>query len=175
MASLILHPEHADDLPRADLVRIAAALALGGADPEPGCVPVGAGFVEHFTLVGCAPALVDAAGEPLCLRLVRESHATLLAGTNAVAPRCRNCRHRFGDWREHLERWRADPLGEWPCPGCGTALNAARLDWRHHAGAIRAALEFVPVFPGEVQPQSTLFARLRELSGRDWDYFFHAP
>lgn len=174
--SLLVFPADpaADPPGTTDLLRLLAEMQLIG-EPLPGAAGFlpGAAFARHVVFAGCSPHLVlappaDGGGFSAVRILGPHTAAVLLAGDNAVAPRCPACRARIDRWRERLGEWVARPATPWPCPACGHLSPASGLDWRSSAAAGRLFIEVGNVFPGEAVPSEALLEALRGLGGKPW-------
>ncbi|MDJ0740292.1 MAG: hypothetical protein QNJ91_11275 [Gammaproteobacteria bacterium] len=176
LTSLYLAPESVQAAPARDAVlHVLRELDVIADALGPGSYRAGTGFVRHVTYAGCAPALVlepPADGNRRFCHVAVHGpfpHPRLVTGPNTVKPRCPDCRARFADWRDALQRWRG-PDAVAVCGTCGARHSPHRLDWRQHAISGRVLVELRNVFPGEAAPGDTLLRTLRDATGTAWRY-----
>lgn len=139
---------------------------------------VGEEFLRLISFMGCSPHIELDAQDPdasFChVRLQGPlEDPVLLLGRNAQAPRCKACRGRMDDWREHSAAWphqARQPCAV--CPRCGAEQCPIDLNWRRSAGAGRLFVHVEDVFPGEAVPVPGLLKGLEQVTGTPWDYFF---
>ena len=138
----------------------------------------GESFAQMITFMGCSPHLVfeppaDGSDQYCHIRLHHFSEITLLTGQQTAPPRCPACRFRISDWRNMADDWRSEtPTSSWQCPNCKKKSAAYELDWRQSGGAGRVFIEIRNIFPGEAVPVDQLMAKLEEISGEKWRYFY---
>ncbi len=179
--SLLIHPVD-PGAPPPSLAALAGLLSEAGLIGQPlpgrpGAYRVGDGFLRHVTFLGCSPHLVldppedggDGFSHVAVLGPYDSPH--LIVGDNTVAPRCRNCRAPFPDWRADALAWMSHPASPIAtCPACEARQAPAALDWRETAAAGRVFVDVRNVFPGEGVPGDALLAGLAALSGGAWRY-----
>ena len=138
----------------------------------------GENFAQLITFMGCSPHLVfeqpEDGSENYCHIVIHHFESIqLLTGEQTAPPRCPHCRYRIADWRSMLDNWHEDAASQsWHCPKCETDSSPSELDWRQTGGAGSLFVEIKNIFPGEAVPVDQLMAKLQEISGEKWRYFY---
>ncbi|UCE88335.1 MAG: hypothetical protein JSW10_08210 [Pseudomonadota bacterium] len=149
--------------------------------PDPHCYAAGAHFLELLTFLGCSPAVTlepsaDApSDQAFCyLRIKWGEHGMeFLKLRDDPMARCPACRKTPANWQASAlgtdSLTRAVTLS---CPHCAAQIAPLDLDWRREAGLCSLRVEVVNIHPHEAVPVERLLARLAEVTGSAWDYFY---
>lgn len=138
----------------------------------------GENFLQLIIFLGCSPVVslgeAGATADICHVELPQPSaQPVALVGNNLKKPRCSKCRYTLEDATGIVAAWRALPQDyQLPCPGCGTHLDIAAINWRQSAGFGRSLLRIWGIFEGEAVPSDELLATLKAASGHDWSYFY---
>ena len=138
----------------------------------------GDNFAQLITFMGCSPHLVfeppEDGSKKYCHVCLHDSeNIELFTGQQTAPPRCPSCRFRIADWRSLLDGWNSDvATASWSCPKCNILSAPCELEWRQSGGAARTAIEIRNIFPGEAVPVDQLMAKLHEITGQKWRYFY---
>lgn len=176
---LVLHSAEAEGVPAAADLQSIGLIGQGTEKSEQ--YGIGPKFFGLINFLGCSPNIPTEAGEaePNALVRVERHEATrpkLLAGRNAVAPRCPLCRRTWAQWRQQLSDWRADTASiQAVCPNCNNMSAVTDLHWRHQGGLLRHGIVIRNIFPSEAVPSPELIDKLNTLTGTRWDYFYYLP
>ncbi len=172
---LILYPSRPDQPPVAvtSLGTMVERIGLMGRPSLPGAAHrhvVGEAYLSLITYLGCSPQVglgIEDADTPLGAWIELSAgfaEPRLIAGDNAKAPRCPQCR-RF------IEHWRT----QFPAPAlcdCVEPTPWPRLNWRQCAGIARQFVLIHGVFEGEALPADALLNALARESGCEWRYAY---
>jgi len=136
----------------------------------------GPGFLSLVAFTGCAVQIRDVPGSrgPFCHVRISSAfeHPRLLYGRNTRAPRCNACRHRLGDWRDHVRHWMSHAHTGVTCPSCRETRPPWLWDWKQQGGFGRFFVLIEEVFPGEATPSHALLDVLTRASGMGWRHFY---
>ncbi len=181
---LVLHPSRAAAVPHSpagllatldETGLIGAAFELDGHRH----FRTGPGFLDHLTFLGCSPVVEldppasDADGHArsgrFChIQLQPVSATPRLRRRVEHAPRCRQCRRPL----EPALLDAAVTAGSLRCPGCATAADLERLNWRQAGGYARIFLDIWGIHPAEAVPGDALLAALAACTDCPWAFFY---
>lgn len=181
---LVLHPLRASAVPPTP-TRLPAVLGemglIGAAFELDGHRHFRAGprFLDHFTFLGCSPVVEldppaddrDAharAGRFCHIELQAPTSLPRLRGRADHPPRCRQCRRPV----EPALLDEAVAGGGLICPGCGTAAELERLNWRQAGGYARIFLDVWGIHPAEAVPDDALLGVLAGFTDSAWGFFY---
>jgi Zn ribbon nucleic-acid-binding protein len=188
---LLLYPQDPDCAPvdpavLADDLQDIGFIAAPVTVPDGVFYPAGAQFLQLLSFLGCSPAIeLDPPADPAALAAARASGSfchvylssrgrlQLRADPRTPAPRCPACRQPEKDWRLHINAWRENPaMTAWTCRNCGYSGRLTDLQFRKTAAFSRTWVEVRGIYPSEAVPGDALLARLRTLSGCQWQYSY---
>ncbi len=115
----------------------------------------GAGFAQHISFMGCAPAIdtaLPSTGQSLtnfyAVRCVSSEAIEFLGNAATRPPRCPHCKAFLSNWQTPLKQWQAGSSNAFMCPDCGTRTSPELWHWRKRGGFARTAIWIHGVFEG---------------------------
>ncbi len=132
----------------------------------------GENFLHLISFVGCSTSicLAPTTGDDseFCHLTIKGpfENPRLFLDKNSRPPRCHTCKKSTANWQDHIENQAIK------CVECGNLTRLEDISWGRSAGYGRIFIEIYNIFPGEAQPVPDLLARLGNLSGSVWSYFF---
>ncbi len=130
---------------------------------------VGTRFLDHMTFLGCSPAIALSPDEGDDYCFVKMGSLTeqyeLIAGRNAVVPKCKQC-------DQKKENWRALITDDDFCSNCSNSDQASNLAWRRTAAMVRYCVEVMHIYPHEAIPSPEIMSRLESACGLPWRHAY---